>query len=82
MDDSIWKDINIAWAKYNFHYVNNRQDILNQILWYNSHIECRGSVFLHAFLKSSRINAIRDIVDMDTGEFFTYDHRFRLIEGR
>ena len=48
--DTFWRDVLIAWSKYNSHTPANRSEIVNQIIWYNSHIKCDKKVL---FIKGS-----------------------------
>ena len=69
---SFWRDAWVAWSKYNSQQVVTKADILNQILWYNSNITCRGKVFDHMWLGSEAIKYISDICDETTNKFYTY----------
>ena len=38
-NDTYWKQMLMAWAKINFHIPKSKADVLNEVLWYNSHIK-------------------------------------------
>ena len=73
MPKTIWKDIWIAWSKYNYYEPKNKYEILEQIMWYNSQIRCANKVLRHDWLNNSDIQTIRDIANEEGTAFFTFE---------
>ena len=42
-----WKDVMLAWCEYNFHEVENINQLLQQRIWYNSHIKIGNKIYCH-----------------------------------
>ena len=55
---TIWKDIWKAWPKYAHMVLQDKQEILMQTLWYNSHIKVQRSPLPHNFLGNRQINEV------------------------
>ena len=41
---TFWKNLIVVWAKFNYQCPQNAKNIGEQILWYNSHIQCNNHV--------------------------------------
>ena len=63
---SIWTDILESWCIYNYYEPNNVEDILSQVLWYNSFIRKNNLPFIEKSLFSNGIIYVRDLID-ETG---------------
>ena len=60
----------IAWAKINYSSPTKYGEILEQTLWYNSHITTQGKpIYYEKF--SHSINKLTDIFNIDTRQFKT-----------
>ena len=76
----IWTNIVKAWCIYNFSSPSSIEEILNQQVWYNSHILIGKSPFYFGPLHSKGILYIKDLVNQD-GHVKTADeilHQFLL----
>ena len=57
-------DILEAWAKINYTYPSDKDDILDQYLWFNSHIkDPNGSLLLFKHWHKAGLNQIRQLFD-------------------
>lgn len=70
-ENDFWKQVLNAWAKYNFAMPENVDDVLEQIIWYNSLILVQGKLIFYHRAYQAGVLYIKDIVN-DNGEFFTY----------
>ena len=59
---SFWSCVLKAWSQYNYMVPSTHEEILHQVIWYNSHIRCDGLPFLLPKLYNKEIATIKDIV--------------------
>ena len=60
---SIWVDILQCWCEYNYTEPNTPEEILSQMIWYNSNIRINNLPFLNKNLMDIGIVHVRDLVD-------------------
>ena len=53
-----WVDVLKAWSVYNFEPIVHKDEIVHQMLWYNSHVRCQNAPFL---VKKAYINGLTTI---------------------
>ena len=57
---NIWHTIMMAWCEYNYNDCFNYVDVINQVLWYNSHIRINNTVLsLPRFIEAGIMNLLR-----------------------
>ena len=61
-ENSIWTRILVAWSKINFFEPQNKEEVLNQYLWYNSHIKVNGKVIKWKHWWNKDIWKVQDLV--------------------
>ena len=71
--ECFWSDVLKIWSKYHFFEPQNRNDILNQIIWYNSKIRV-GKKIMPINKKAIGIGIlyIRDLIS-EAGKFLTHN---------
>lgn len=67
---SFWFDVVKSWATINFFVPNGIDQVLDQILWYNSHIKINRRIYIDHEMFKIGIIRIRDILD-DSWNFLT-----------
>ena len=72
---TIVRDVMLAWSKINYRTPTSKKDVLNQILWYNSHIKIRNSTLFLKRWYTSGIVRIQQI--WDDGRFKTCNELVR-----
>lgn len=60
------------WAKRNFYDPTSFNEVTQQLLWYNSHIKVGNKVILNKTMYRNNINKVIDMIDLDTGKFYTF----------
>ncbi len=60
-----WKSVLTAWTEIHYTEVHNRSDILNQIIWYNSHLKIQGRVYFYRLWYNKDICYIKDLLNED-----------------
>lgn len=74
MPNSLLKEMLYIWSKHNWYsnptHVN---EILNQKIWYNSHIRKEGKWLFDVGMYDSGILKVIDLFDLDTGNFYDYN---------
>ena len=70
----ICKDILLSWAQYSYKNPETLQDILNQFIWFNSHIKIGGKPTYNKTLYTAGIKYVHQILD-DRGQILNY-HNF------
>ena len=73
--DSIWFEVWEAWSKFNENVELNQytSEIVNQPIWFNSQLlKCGGEMF-NQYFSEKGIRYIQDILDLEKGEFFSFD---------
>ena len=73
VNNSIWTHIWTARAKYSYFKPRKNEEVLDQILWYNSHIKCQRKVLHHEWLSADAITTVRDLINEQGSAFMTYD---------
>lgn len=73
MKDSLFKDICAEWAQMNFSSPSSANDILQQFLWFNSHIKSNKSWMFHENLYNVGVRKVIDLFNLDTGSFMSFD---------
>ena len=66
------KDIVIAWCDLNFHVPGGKNETLQQIPWYNSHIKVAGKVYYHNTTVMEVILNMENIYCEQTGAWMTH----------
>ena len=56
-----WKHLLQAWVEYNFHYPEQPKEVINQILWYNSHIKIARRLVFNQEWYDKGVIYIKDI---------------------
>ena len=77
---SIWRTIFLAWCEYNFFRPCTAQEVLNQVLWYNSNIKIGGEVAKNRQAIRQGVLMVKEITTRK-GEFHTYDEICTLYPG-
>lgn len=72
LSPSLLTDICAEWAELNFHSPHCTNDILQQVLWFNSHIKTKKGWLFNKIMYSHNIVKIIDIFDLDTGRLMLY----------
>ena len=65
-----WKDVINTWSDYNFHCVNEIDEILNQRIWLNSHIRIGSKLAYIQSLAEKGIFTVLDIINPERGRFY------------
>lgn len=81
MEPSVFTDILYHWAKFNFHSPKDFIDILNQPIWFNSHVKKQGKWVFNKTLAEAGVFKISHIYNLDYGRFDTYDE-FEELNGK
>ena len=68
----IWWDIWDAWSQHRFHSPQDKNEILNQVIWYNSHIKVLNSTIFYKQWADCGIIQIHDIYTSQHLMFLTY----------
>ena len=68
---SFWQTLLQEWCKYNSHYPQNADSVLEEYLWYNSNIRINNKICYQADLIKAGIVQIKDIYDQNTHRFLT-----------
>ena len=63
--NSFWKFVLIAWCHYNYSVPQNKEQILGQLIWYNSCICCSNAICYNPQLIQAGMMYVKDIVGMD-----------------
>ena len=58
---SVWEDIWKAWTNVNFHQPDLINQILNQIIWFNSHIQINNKIIQNSIIRMAGVKTILDI---------------------
>lgn len=72
-EDSLQKDVLSYWAKHNFMTPQSVNEILQQQIWYNSHIRFQNKWMFNCQMYQNRIEKIVDLYNLDTGAFYSYN---------
>ena len=71
MNESFWYDIVLSWCKYHCYNLQDQEEVLKQILWYNSHLLVRGEPIKPTKLDlNCTLQTVSDILD-GNNEFLT-----------
>lgn len=70
---SIFTEILALWAQEHFHTPTNVNEILQQNLWYNSHVKKHKKPLFVKTMYDFNIKKIIDVYDLDKGSFLTYE---------
>ena len=69
-----WLDVIKAWANFNYQdKLELMEQILEQNIWYNSHIRIQNKPFYNKDMAQLGISKIIDLIDHRTNTFFSYD---------
>lgn len=66
------------WAQLNFVNPASVNDILQQLLWFNSHIKNKDKWLYNEHMFNAGICKVIDLFDLDTGKFYAYDDFVRM----
>lgn len=75
---SVFRDMCTYWAQLNYHHPKTVNQILQQPIWYNSHILSNGKWIFNELWHQCGINKIIDLFDLDTGGFYEFAEFSRL----
>lgn len=70
---SLWMDTWKAWAKFNFHHPETAPEILDQILWLNSHMKFKKKLLLNNILIDRQVLYIRDLFNENAKQFLSFE---------
>ena len=70
LSPSIWRSIFIAWGSFHFFQPNTYDQIIRQIIWYNSNILVDNKPYFNRNLSSKGLKTIEDMLN-DQGEIMT-----------
>ena len=74
--DTIWSNIISAWCYYKYktqtEICEDNESLLNQQLWFNSHICVKHKLYNNLELRQKGINKIKDIVNMNAKRLYTW----------
>ena len=68
----IWNQIFKTWCTFNYYVPTNKEEILNQIIWYNSHIQIDNTVLYNSALVRKGCIYVKDLLT-ENGIFMTFD---------
>ena len=79
-----WKDVMTCWCEYNYHEIENIETLLHERIWINSHIRIGNKPACIREMMNHNVYEILDLIDTDTGFFYTYEkliqiHEFKLM---
>lgn len=57
-----WNDVVKSWASFNFHSPFGVDDILDQVIWFNSHIKVQGKLLFNIRMFRAGIIKIQDLI--------------------
>ena len=69
---NMWDSILSAWCSYNYREPITVEEILNQPLWYNSHIRRQNKPFVIRALYNRGLVYIKDIVNVEQGQIMSF----------
>lgn len=72
LGDSFWHDVAVAWSKLNHHDPSDKEEIVKEFLWYNSHLHKENKPFIFREALSHGIQVIGDILNTTGDGFSTY----------
>ena len=67
---TFWSDVLVAWTYYNFNVPTTLAAILEQFLWYNSHIKVNGELCWNRLAHDKGMRQVKDV--FREGAFLTY----------
>ena len=67
--DSFWRQVLEAWSELNFKEPQNRNQVENQFLWFNSNLRINNSPFFWLHWYSAGIRTLRDLLGI-RGDLF------------
>ena len=73
--NSFWRDVLRAWARVNYvklEQITKKTDVLNQLIWYNSHIRVKGRPFIYDKSCQKGLMYLSQLCD-PTGHFISPD---------
>ena len=64
-NQTFWHNVLLTWCKYHYYEPQTQEEILEQIIWYNSHLRVNNKVLVpkNKWVPNSEIMYISDIVD-------------------
>ena len=71
--ESIVQSMIYAWCVVTFNSPQNKEDVLKQSMWYNTHIKVMNKVIVNQKLIEKGIVNLSHIFNKATGTWFTYD---------
>ena len=57
-----WEDLLKAWAEYNYSTPQTLEEILNQVLWYNSNVKIAGRFVMNEKMYGKGVIYVKDLV--------------------
>lgn len=73
MSPSIFRDMCYYWAQFKFSKPTSVNEILQQMLWYNSHILIQNKWYFNSQMNAAGASKVIDLFDLDTGKFMSYN---------
>ena len=74
--DTFWNSVLEAWSEINYHKPVQREEILGQVIWYNSHIQLEHTDKAFDKMRKKQILKIRDIYDEQDNKILSYNEVF------
>lgn len=74
-----WRDVALAWSKLNFYEPTNHKQVLNQHVWYNSHLRINKKIFCYRKALEAGVCKISDFCNDSVTEicmFQQFQERF------
>ena len=68
----IWKEILIAWCKFNYHEPKSKKDILNQGIWYNSNLKLSNHFYVNQIASRAGLVNVHQMFELN-GLFISFD---------
>lgn len=70
--ESVWSGVWYSWSKLNYHAPQDKLEVLEQMLWCNSHIKRDSKVMINSRLLEAGLIQIKNIFSEQLNRFLTY----------
>ena len=57
-----WKSVLVAWSEYNYNVPESSEEIVNQIIWYNSHIKIGNKLVFYQEAYNAGVLYVKDLI--------------------
>lgn len=81
MKCSTFTDMIKAWADLTFYVPTTSEEMLQQILWFNSHVKIRNRWLFEKSLCEAGVLKVIDLYDLDYGRFMSFEDFKQLYPG-